>query len=54
MKRILIKCGWLVTLDPAIGEMKGGEVLYSGGTIEAVGRNLGASADEVIDRKSVV
>jgi hypothetical protein len=22
MKRVLIKCGWLVTLDPAIGEMK--------------------------------
>ena len=49
MKRVLIKCGWLVTLDPKIGEMKGGELLYSGNTIEAAGRNLGASADEVID-----
>ena len=49
MKRVLIKCGWLVTLDPKIGEMKGGELLYNGNTIEAVGHNLGASADEVID-----
>ena len=49
MKRVLIKCGWLVTLDPRIGEIKGGELLYRGNTIEAAGRNLGASADEVID-----
>jgi cytosine/adenosine deaminase-related metal-dependent hydrolase len=49
MKRVLIKCGWLVTLDPSIGEMKGGELLYRGNTIEAAGRNLNASADEVID-----
>jgi hypothetical protein len=27
MKRTLIKCGWLVTLDPAIGKIKGGEIL---------------------------
>src|SRR5215212_9463416 len=49
MKRVLIKCGWLVTLDPKIGEMKDGELLYRGNTIEAAGRNLGATADEVID-----
>jgi cytosine/adenosine deaminase-related metal-dependent hydrolase len=49
MKRVLIKCGWLVTLDPRIGEMKDGELLYRGNTIEAAGRNLGATADEVID-----
>ena len=49
MKRILIKCGWLVTLDPNIGEMKGGELLYSGNAIEAVGRNLNATADATID-----
>jgi cytosine/adenosine deaminase-related metal-dependent hydrolase len=49
MKRTLIKCGWLVTLDPGIGDFKGGELLYRGDTIEAAGRNLGATADEVID-----
>src|SRR3954466_7580915 len=49
MKSTLIKCGWLVTLDPAIGEMKGGELLISGNTIKAAGRSLNATADETID-----
>jgi cytosine/adenosine deaminase-related metal-dependent hydrolase len=49
MKRVLIKCGWLVTLDHGIGDFKGGELLFSGNRIDAVGRNLAAAADEVID-----
>lgn len=49
MKRVLIRCGWLVTLDPNIGDFRSGEVLLSGNRIEAVGRNLGATADEIID-----
>ena len=48
-KRVLIRCGWLVTLDPAIGDHKGGEVLFRGDRIEAVGRHLDATADEVIE-----
>ena len=42
MKRVLIRCGWLVTLDPEIGDFRNGEILFSGNRIEAVGRNLGA------------
>ena len=38
MKSTLIKCGWLVTLDPSIGEMKDGELLYLGNAIKAAGR----------------
>jgi cytosine/adenosine deaminase-related metal-dependent hydrolase len=49
MKRTLIKCGWLVTLDDAIGDHESGELLFSGSTIEAVGKNLNATADETID-----
>ena len=49
MKRVLIKCGWLVTLDPRLGDFKNGEILFSGNKIEAVGRNLGATADETVD-----
>jgi cytosine/adenosine deaminase-related metal-dependent hydrolase len=49
MKRTLIKCGWLVTLDPRIGTVKGGELLYAGNAIEAAGQNLGTTADEVVD-----
>ena len=49
MKRVLIRCGWLVTLDPKLGDFKNGELLFNGNRIEAVGRNLGATADETID-----
>ena len=48
-KRTLIKCGWLVTLDDKIGEIRDGELLYSGDRIEAAGKNLNARADETID-----
>jgi cytosine/adenosine deaminase-related metal-dependent hydrolase len=49
MKRVLIRCGWLVTLDRDIGDFKGGEILLTGNRIDAVGRSLNATADEVID-----
>jgi cytosine/adenosine deaminase-related metal-dependent hydrolase len=49
MKRVLIKCGWLVTLDPAIGTLRHGELLLRDNLIEAAGRGLGATADEIID-----
>ena len=48
-KRILIRCGWLVTLDASIGTVQNGELLLRGNLIEAAGRNLGAAADETID-----
>ena len=44
MKRTLIKCGWLVSLDDAIGDFHGGELLYAGDRIEAVGKTLNATA----------
>ncbi len=25
MKRVLIRCGWLVTLDPEVGDFRSGE-----------------------------
>ena len=49
MKRVLVKCGWLATLDPDIGDFKNGELLFQGNTITAAGRALNAEADEVID-----
>jgi cytosine/adenosine deaminase-related metal-dependent hydrolase len=54
MKRVLVQCGWLVTLDPAIGDFKGGELLYADGEIAAVGRHLDATADEVIDARNKI
>jgi cytosine/adenosine deaminase-related metal-dependent hydrolase len=49
MKRVLVRCGWLITLDPQVGDFRNGELLLNGDMIEAVGRNLGATADETID-----
>ena len=49
MKRTLIKCGWLVSLDDAIGDFHGAELLFAGDRIEAVGKSLNATADTVID-----
>lgn len=49
MKRTLIACGWLVTGDSQLGSFRNGELLLAGDHIEAVGRNLGATADETVD-----
>ena len=44
MERVLIKCSWLVTLDPTIGYFKNGEVLFSRNRIEAVGASVVSGA----------
>jgi 5-methylthioadenosine/S-adenosylhomocysteine deaminase len=54
MKKVLVRCGWLVTLDRDIGDFRGGELLFEGNTIIAVGRNLDATADEVIDASRMI
>ena len=54
MKKTLIKCGWLVSVDPKIGDMKDAELLYADDRIEAVGHNLGATADAVIDAGDMI
>lgn len=54
MKRTLIKAGWLVTLEQAHGDLQNGEILLEGDRIAAIGRNLGAQADEVIDAGDMI
>src|SRR5262245_41296086 len=49
MKRTLIKCGWLVTLDDAIGDFHGAELLIEDDRIAAAGKSLDATTDAVID-----
>ena len=49
MARILIKNALAVLTLDAIGEIKGGDVLVDGPAIAAVGKNLTAAADEIID-----
>jgi 5-methylthioadenosine/S-adenosylhomocysteine deaminase len=53
--RILIKGGYVVTLDKGIGEITDADVLIDGVRIAAVGKGLAASDAEVIDaRRSLV
>ena len=46
--RILLKGGHVVTVDPELGDIAGGDVLIEGGTIVEVGKHIEADA-EVID-----
>ena len=46
--RILIQGGHVITVDPKLGDIPGGDVLLEGDTIAEVGRDLSADAD-VID-----
>ncbi|HYF19736.1 MAG TPA: amidohydrolase family protein [Ramlibacter sp.] len=51
MKRTLIKNAAVLSVDPAVGDFDDADVLVEGGTIAAVGPNLQATADEVIDAR---
>ncbi len=46
--RILLRGGFVVTVDPELGDIPGGDVLIEGDTIREVGRDISADA-EVID-----
>jgi 5-methylthioadenosine/S-adenosylhomocysteine deaminase len=54
MSRTLIKAGWLVSMDDDVGDQKDTELLIEDDRIAAVGRNLGATADRVIDAADMI
>ncbi len=47
--RILIRGGFVLTMDPDLGDQPGADVLIEGDSIAAVGRNLAADGAEVIE-----
>lgn len=49
MARTLIKNAWIVSMDPAIGDIEGGDILIEGERISAVEKNISATADTVVD-----
>jgi 5-methylthioadenosine/S-adenosylhomocysteine deaminase len=53
---LLIRGGHVVTMDPALGDLPGGDLLVSGGRIAEVGRDLAAPGPEteVIDATGTV
>jgi hypothetical protein len=53
-QRTLIRGKFIVTIDPALGTISGGEVLIEDGVIAAVGKDLGVSDAEVIDASTQI
>ena len=54
MARKLIKAGWVVSMDSAIGDIHGGDVLIEDDKIVEVGRNIVAVDAEVIDATRMI
>lgn len=54
MKRTLIRCGFLISMDEAIGERRNVDLAISGDRIEAIGEGLSGAADEVIDASDMI
>lgn len=54
MKKTLFKCGWVVSMDDAIGDLTQAEILVEGDKIRAVGHSLGATADETVDATGMI
>ena len=52
--KTLIRCGWLVSMDPKIGTLRDAELLVEDDRISAVGRNLGTKADREIDARNMI
>ena len=54
MTRILIKGGWVVSMDDKIGDFRGGDVLIEDDKIVAVDRKIDVGAAEVIDASNLI
>jgi cytosine/adenosine deaminase-related metal-dependent hydrolase len=53
-RRVLIRGGHVLSMDPAVGDFAEADVLISGRLIEAVGPNLDAGDAEVIDATGMI
>ncbi|WP_159592295.1 amidohydrolase family protein [Chelativorans xinjiangense] len=53
-RRLLIKGGHVLSMDPAVGDFASADVLVSGRTIEAVGPNLDAGGADVIEAAGMI
>ncbi len=52
--RIVIRNGYLLTMDPDLGDIPGGDVLVAGGQIAAVGPGLDAPGADVLDARGMI
>ncbi len=54
MARTLIKGGWVLSMDDAIGDIKGGDVLIEDDKIAAVGHDIEAGGADIIDAANFI
>ena len=52
--RIRIDCGWIVSVDPDIGEIKDGSIIIEDDKIIAIEKDQSAEAEEIIDAKHMI
>jgi cytosine/adenosine deaminase-related metal-dependent hydrolase len=53
-RRTLIRGADIITMDPKLGEIAGGDVLLDGGRIVAVGKGLSAASAEIVDGRGMI
>jgi 5-methylthioadenosine/S-adenosylhomocysteine deaminase len=53
-RRVLIRGGHVLSMDPAVGDFAEADILVNGRLIEAVGPNLAADGAEVIDASGMI
>lgn len=54
MKKTLIECGWLVSMDDAVGDHRDARLLIEGDKIVAAGKGIEATADDAIDARDMI
>ncbi|MBR1222493.1 amidohydrolase family protein [Bradyrhizobium sp. U87765 SZCCT0131] len=54
MTRTRVRCGWLVSMDDAIGDQQNIDLVIADDRIEAIGRDLTMAVDEEIDASSMI
>ena len=53
-QRLLIRNGFVVSMDPDVGEIPNGEVLVEDGKIADIGSDLGVSDAETVDATGMI
>lgn len=54
MKRTLVRCGWLISMDDRIGDVRNVDLVIADDRIEAIGPNLAIPVDSVIDGSGMI
>ena len=53
-KRLLIKCGWIVSVDPKIGDLKDAHILIEDDKIVGIAPTFDVQADDVMDASDLI